>query len=376
MRVPVRRKLDPDLEVVQLPRWFITNELRPAFVRASTLNADTAAQILANLPNGEAPDHFRTSLLLYYVHQGATDVQKALQARRDLLTWLIRTFPQDAILSSPYAIINATGEPLADSEGAYSVKKEWLAAVQQYPNDLSVAVGASNFLRTTEPLAALRLVAEKKNWDIQNNYLGDLYARAGLGVNVISPSDGAALATVFHKVSDGDVAASFRKALLDATDLKTVLAGVVATREISRQLSAHRALPEGYDAYCQALMNHLRQLYPETSLNCASPGFGAPPDPPLTRAINASVAKSNLIQHVEPVYPPEAKKKHAAGALEFNAIIDTQGHVQRLELIRGPFVLYDAACNAIRQWRYRPVLANGVPLQVSTEIVVDFPAKH
>ena len=51
-------------------------------------------------------------------------------ARRDLILWLVRVYPQDPILSSSYATLNA-----ADVEGTASIKQKWLNAVKQYPDD-------------------------------------------------------------------------------------------------------------------------------------------------------------------------------------------------------------------------------------------------
>jgi hypothetical protein len=195
LKVPVRRKLDADLELSQRPIWQPPAEISAAMKVSDNLDAPKAAEMLANLPTGEAFGHFRTSLLVYYAKNGYKDAENARKVRRELILWLIRTFPQDSILASPYAIINASGEPLADREGAALVKNEWLNALKDYPNDEAVLEGAVNFLRLTDPSAALRLPAARTDYRFRSNWLGSLYAFAGLGVNAVAPASGEPLTT-------------------------------------------------------------------------------------------------------------------------------------------------------------------------------------
>ena len=54
------------------------------------------------------------------------------------------------------------------------------------------------------------------------------------------------------------------------------------------------------------------------------------------------------------------------------AIIDKQGRVSRLEVISGHPLLIPAALEAVRQWVYQPTLLNGEPVEVQTEIAVNF----
>jgi hypothetical protein len=65
LKVPVRRKLDPDLEQSQRPVWHRPADLDDAIKLGSNLDAQRAAELQANLPAGEAFGNFRTSLLVY-----------------------------------------------------------------------------------------------------------------------------------------------------------------------------------------------------------------------------------------------------------------------------------------------------------------------
>jgi TonB family protein len=339
--------------------------------RATTLDAAKAAALLANLPRGELPDHFRTELLVYYVsREDTTDVETARKARRDLLLWLVRTFPQDEILSGPFAIVNASGEKWADPDAIPQLKDAWLSALKDYPKDLLVTEAAVNFFRTVEPTEALQLISEKNNWDIRSNLLGELYAMAGLGVNTAAPLSGVALATSSPSLEPTGLAASFRQALLESTDLKLVLSAVDTTTATARQLATSHNLPAGYDDFCQALMRHTRSLYSQTTLDCSLTATAN--DVSLTRTVPGAEAKALLLKSVKPVYPREAKKKHIVGEVRLLAYIDTQGRVLNLELISGPIELYQPTCDAVRQWQFQPFLLNRKPFNIATEIAVDF----
>ena len=105
----------------------------------------------------------------------------------------------------------------------------------------------------------------------------------------------------------------------------------------------------------------------------------APPPPaPKTEPARAPVklggvvAEANLIHRVQPIYPPLAKSARVQGAVQFTAVISTNGTIEKLELLRGHPLLIKAAKEAILQWRYRPTLLNGHPTEVITEITVNF----
>lgn len=83
-----------------------------------------------------------------------------------------------------------------------------------------------------------------------------------------------------------------------------------------------------------------------------------------------------MIYRVQPVYPPLAKTTHVEGTVEFTAIISKQGTIENLQLLRGHPLLVNAARQAVLQWRYRPTLLNGEPVEVITDIVVKFTLSH
>ena len=102
-----------------------------------------------------------------------------------------------------------------------------------------------------------------------------------------------------------------------------------------------------------------------------------PTRPALLRPMRVSeMMEGNLIRRVEPQYPPIAKQIHLEGSVILKAIISREGNIERLEVASGPGVLALAAKEAVGQWKYRPYLLNGEPIEVETKITVNFVLAH
>jgi protein TonB len=102
-----------------------------------------------------------------------------------------------------------------------------------------------------------------------------------------------------------------------------------------------------------------------------------PPPPAVSRSIRTSVVmEGNLIHRVDPQYPAIAKQIHLQGAVVLNAIISREGDIERVDVASGPGILALAARDAVQQWKYRPYLLNGEPVEVQTQITVNFVLGH
>ena len=88
--------------------------------------------------------------------------------------------------------------------------------------------------------------------------------------------------------------------------------------------------------------------------------------------ITAGISQGLLVTQVPPVYPPLAREARIQGTVGLQAIIGTDGAVESLELVSGHPMLAPAAIEAVKQWKYRPYLLNGVPIEVRTTINVNF----
>jgi protein TonB len=92
--------------------------------------------------------------------------------------------------------------------------------------------------------------------------------------------------------------------------------------------------------------------------------------------VSQGVTEGRMIQRIEPKYPTLALAARIQGQVVLSAIIDKNGEIQNLTLVSGHPMLVPAAIAAVKQWRYRPFLLNGEPVEVETTINVNFQLNH
>jgi len=88
--------------------------------------------------------------------------------------------------------------------------------------------------------------------------------------------------------------------------------------------------------------------------------------------VGGNVQQANLIKKVQPLYPVQAKQDRLQGKVQFTVVIGKDGVVQNVDLISGEPVLADAAKEAVSQWVYKPTWLNGQPVEVVTQVDVNF----
>jgi protein TonB len=93
---------------------------------------------------------------------------------------------------------------------------------------------------------------------------------------------------------------------------------------------------------------------------------------PVEPLIVSHWAEGNLVYRVQPIYPTLARQARIQGTVELRAVISKAGMIENLVLVHGHPMLSAAAIEAVRQWRYRPYLLNNEPIEVETEITVNF----
>jgi peptidyl-prolyl cis-trans isomerase A (cyclophilin A) len=121
------------------------------------------------------------------------------------------------------------------------------------------------------------------------------------------------------------------------------------------------------------ILNQLPPVPPPPPPPPPSPGAANAPAPgtaPAPRRINisAGVAVGMLVSRTRPVYPVDAKLSRAQGTVVLSATIGTDGAVEDLQVVSGPPMLRQSALDAVKQWRYRPYLLNGEPVEVRTTV--------
>ncbi len=88
--------------------------------------------------------------------------------------------------------------------------------------------------------------------------------------------------------------------------------------------------------------------------------------------VPANVEAASILSHPAPVYPPKARATRVQGDVVLYAIIDKEGKVSQVRVLSGDDILSPAAIEAVRQWRYKPLLVDGEPKEVDTTITVTF----
>jgi protein TonB len=88
--------------------------------------------------------------------------------------------------------------------------------------------------------------------------------------------------------------------------------------------------------------------------------------------VSAGVTSGLLIRKVNPNYPPLARQARISGTVVLRAVISKEGSIENLSLVSGHPMLAPAAIDAVKQWKYKPYLLNGEPVEVDTEVQVNF----
>jgi protein TonB len=88
--------------------------------------------------------------------------------------------------------------------------------------------------------------------------------------------------------------------------------------------------------------------------------------------VSQGVTQGLLIRKIQPPYPPLARQARIQGQVVLQAEISKAGDIENLRLISGHPMLAPAAIEAVKQWKYRPYILNGEPVEVETQITVIF----
>jgi protein TonB len=88
--------------------------------------------------------------------------------------------------------------------------------------------------------------------------------------------------------------------------------------------------------------------------------------------VSSGVQSGLLVRKVNPTYPPLARQARIQGAVILQAQISKDGNIINLQLISGHPMLAPAAIEAVKQWKYKPYLLNGEPVEVETQVQVNF----
>jgi TonB family protein len=95
---------------------------------------------------------------------------------------------------------------------------------------------------------------------------------------------------------------------------------------------------------------------------------------PVLQTLNVSqgVSQGLLVKKAQPTYPPNALRLHLEGAVQLLATISKNGDISAVKTLSGDPQLARAATDAVKQWKYKPYLLNGEPVEIQTQITVNF----
>src|ERR1700720_1568008 len=88
--------------------------------------------------------------------------------------------------------------------------------------------------------------------------------------------------------------------------------------------------------------------------------------------VSQGVSAGLLVRRFQPTSPPLARQARIQGQVVLRAVISKDGSIENLSLVSGHPMLAPAAIDAVKQWKYKPYLLNGEPVEVDTEVLVNF----
>ena len=101
----------------------------------------------------------------------------------------------------------------------------------------------------------------------------------------------------------------------------------------------------------------------------------SPTTPANHVSVPANVVAAAIVTKINPEYPAEARAKNIQGDVILHATIDKEGNVSQVQVWSGDDALANSAVEAVRQWKYKPMLVDGEPKEVETTITVTFSLK-
>ena len=102
---------------------------------------------------------------------------------------------------------------------------------------------------------------------------------------------------------------------------------------------------------------------------------GMPAKPAMKAATNAAEHQALAADASQPIYPPLAQHMNVQGSVVLQALINTDGVIQNLQILKGPAILARAAEQAVREWRFKPIVQNGQAVESKATITVNFTIK-
>ncbi|MHB8216073.1 MAG: TonB family protein [Candidatus Sulfotelmatobacter sp.] len=200
------------------------------------------------------------------------------------------------------------------------------------------------------------------------------------------PGKPSATDTLTSATADGEDVESHPSKLTAATD---------SSKPSPSSVAANEAPATKQDAEPIVIKNNLSRPAPKLLATAEAPappsmagiapagnGGGLPnlmdtqsqaPTPVLqTVTVSQGVSQGLLVKKVQPKYPPSALRLRVEGGVQLLATISKNGDISAVRILSGDTQLSHAAVDAVKQWKYKPYLLNGEPVEIQTQITVNF----
>jgi len=298
--------------------------------------------------------------LIAYASTVVGDEFRLRQTRH--IEWLVRNQPDSGMLGKPAAMLFTAAGPYQNANGFDQIRKRWLEQIEATPNNMSVLGHAAYFLRLSDPETAEQLLTRAlPRMGGVATWLGELYALTAIGTTSLNYKNGMPI-TAESRFPDSGFGKHAQRELQTTTDRRVLLSALDVIHYGGSSLAKAKALPEGFDSFCRMLLQRVKEFHPDTTVSCdlSSPGSGD------------DVQAGALVNHPNPPYPSDAHSKAIQGNVRFAAIVGTDGKIQSADLLSGPLVFYEPCLSALKKWSYKPTMLNGEPVEVLTQIDINF----
>jgi TonB family protein len=107
-------------------------------------------------------------------------------------------------------------------------------------------------------------------------------------------------------------------------------------------------------------------------ISLSSLAWAFPQETTSPRDVSSTQMADQIVKKIAPVYPAEARRAHIQGTVVLKVEISKSGDVEQIQLVSGHPMLAPAAIDSVKQWKYKPYLLNGEPVDVETRVTVNF----
>jgi TonB family protein len=360
------------------------NQLSPAEEKGSNLSGADAERLEQTLEAEPGNDTARGELIAdYYLNADAENWRRHV-------FWVIENRPESTLCVRRTFVVNPGENPFTTQADVERVGALWRDQVAAHLADAAVLVNAAVFQERSDARQALQWLLQAREADPGNRAVISeivLLISNRLTIDPKVNSTGTPFETyaldVLENSRDAELLGLVGEAdsnrLRAVRTLHSMRDSLVTTKESAeKHLNQALALDPANPRW-QAALTRVQQFDVESALEdltvTTEPAIASAPlqgVPPQRITVGAKVQQAMLTHQVAPVYPPLARQARIRGVVHFNILIDKDGSITNVKLVSGHPLFVQAALDAVRQWRYRPTLLNGQPVQVATQVDINF----